>query len=309
MKEFIIGTRGSALALWQANTVKGLLEQLGAPARIQVIKTSGDKHQSGPLADHGGKGLFVKELEIALEEGSVDLAVHSLKDVPCVLTEAFALAAFLPRADPRDCLIAPAGMDTISALPPGTRVGSCSPRRLSQALHVNPALTGEDLRGNVETRLGKVRSGVLGATFLAKAGLDRLGISEPDLIHPLPAEEMLPAAGQGIVAIEIRANRDDVHQVLSRLDDALSRRAAEAEREVVRNLGGTCVSPIAVHAVPEADRISIRAVVGDSRGKQLLRESTSGGLTSHITLARSLANSLIEQGAREIMEDRKELLL
>jgi hydroxymethylbilane synthase len=205
MKPLQIGTRSSPLAMWQAECVAGLLADLGVETRIEKIRTSGDKQRTGPLASHGGKGLFVKELEEALRREEVDLAVHSLKDVPTVLSEEFALVAFLERADPRDCLVAGEGISALGDLPDGAVVGSCSPRRVSQALHAAPWITVQDLRGNVETRLRKAREGEIDATFLAKAGLDRLGIEEPSLIHPLNTDVMLPAAGQGIVAIETLA--------------------------------------------------------------------------------------------------------
>ena len=207
MKPLTIGTRSSPLALWQAKSVAGLLADFGIETRIEKIRTSGDKQRTGPLASHGGKGLFVKELETALRNKEVDLAVHSLKDVPTVLSEDFLLVAFLERADPRDCLVAREGISTLEDLPEGAVVGSCSPRRVCQALYAAPGVTVQDLRGNVETRLQKVREGLIDATFLAKAGLDRLGINDPSLLHPLSADVMLPAAGQGTVAIEILAEK------------------------------------------------------------------------------------------------------
>jgi hydroxymethylbilane synthase len=278
-----------------------MLEEIGVAVRIELIKTSGDKHQRGPLADKGGKGLFVKELESALLSGTIDLAVHSLKDVPTTLTPEFELAAFLPRADPRDCLIANGKEANLESLAEGTLVGSCSPRRISQLLHSNPRVKIVDLRGNVETRLAKVRDGSLGATLLAKAGLDRLEISEPSLIHLLPIEKMLPAAGQGIVAIETLSKSAEVLSILSQLDTPSSRHAAEAERAVVRHLEGNCTSPIAAHARITDSRISLSACVGDPEGNALLADSEEGAVEDRLDLASSLALRLLDRGAAKLI--------
>lgn len=301
MRTLSIGTRGSPLALWQANWVRDLLSEQGIEARVEVIRTSGDKHQKGPLAAKGGKGLFVKELEAALLEGAIDLAVHSLKDVPTDLAEPFTLAAFLPRADPRDCFIAREGIEKPGQLPDGAAVGSCSPRRISQILNLKPNIEIQDLRGNVETRLNKIREGVLDATFLAKAGLDRLGISDDPLIHPLSAETMLPAAGQGIVAIEISNRSQDLLEKLKILDDANSRHAAVAERSLVRNLGGTCVSPIGAHATIDGETLHLTACVGDPEGKRILRDTGSGPGTEANRIGARLAERLNEQGAQDLL--------
>ena len=301
MDQVTIGTRGSPLALWQANWVRDLLSQQGIEARIETIRTSGDKHQKGPLATQGGKGLFVKELEAALLEGTIDLAVHSLKDVPTDLAGPFTLAAFLPRADPRDCLIAPEGIETPENLPAGSVVGSCSPRRVAQVRHLNPSVVVQDLRGNVETRLNKIRDGILDATFLAKAGLDRLGLSNDPLVHPLSPDTMLPAAGQGIVAIETLAERGEVSGILAPLNDSAARCAAFAERSLVRSLGGTCVSPIGAYAVVEGEALRLTACVGDPEGQRLLRETVSGSVENAKGIGGSLAARLNELGAQELL--------
>jgi hydroxymethylbilane synthase len=302
MKPLVIGTRGSALALWQAEWISRLLGEMGSETRLQIIKTSGDKQQRGSLADKGGKGLFVKELETALLQGDVDLAVHSLKDVPTTLEASFVLAAFLPRADPRDCLVAPDGIASLEALPGGTVVGSCSPRRISQLLHQNPRVKVEALRGNVETRLNKVRSGKIGATFLAKAGLDRLGLRDDALIHPLSTRIMAPAAGQGIVAVETLAARGDVGEILSGIEDTASRYAAEAERWVVRGLGGSCVSPIAAYAEIEDGQIRLTACAGDPEGRELLREVAEGPVAERLPLADGIVERLLARGAAALIQ-------
>lgn len=296
-----IGTRGSPLARWQADWVSQSLERLGVASHIEIIRTSGDKHSQGPLADKGGKGLFVKELEEALSEGAIDLAVHSLKDVPSVLDHRFKLAAFLPRADVRDCLVWQGNFSCIADLPRGLLLGSCSLRRISQVLSLNPHLEVESLRGNVETRLDKVRTGQIDATLLAKAGLDRLGFHDAQLLHPVPLEDVIPAAGQGIVAIEICTHNNQLAELLVRIDCTESRLAAEAERTLVQVLGGTCVSPIGAYALIHQDQITLEAFVGDHHGRRTLRLSAMGDCRQGTDLARKSAEDLLRQGAGEIL--------
>jgi hydroxymethylbilane synthase len=304
MKPLILGTRGSPLALWQSEWVrKCLRETAGVECQIERIQTSGDKKQTGPLSANGGKGLFVKELEESLLEGRIDLAVHSLKDVPTVLLPGFDLPVFMPRADPRDCLVSRPEIAHLADLSPGARVGSCSPRRVAQALNLIPGLDISDLRGNVATRLEKVRSGELDATFLAKAGLDRLEMSDSDWIHPLAPETMVPAAGQGIVAIEIRAGREDLRELLAEaLDDSEARAAALAERAVVRHLEGNCVSPIGAHARISQGTLDLTAMVGDVRGETVLRESVTGHCEEAEQLGRQAAERLKGRGAARLIQ-------
>ncbi len=297
----MVGTRGSALARWQAEWVCGFLTGFQIQTRLEIIHTSGDKHHKGSLADKGGKGLFVKELEAALLRNEIDIAVHSLKDVPTLLDDPFVLAAYLPRADPRDCLIAPGENREITTLPSDAVIGSCSPRRISQVLHLHPGLQIEPLRGNVETRLSKVRSGLVSATFLAKAGLDRLGIEDPRLIHPLPIEVMLPAAGQGIVAVETCNHQEEILEVLGQIDHPPSRWAAEAERNVVHGLGGSCVSPIAAHAVIEREHLILEAFAGDLQGQKVVRERIEGDVNRRLDLAARLVEKLLSQGAATLI--------
>lgn len=301
MQPIVVGTRGSVLARWQADWVCDQLARYHVHTRIEIIHTSGDRQQKGPLASSGGKGLFVKELETALQRGEIDIAIHSLKDVPALQDDEFVLGAFLPRADPRDCLIAAGQSLGLMDIPTDSIVGSCSPRRVAQLLHQRPGLSVEPLRGNVETRLSKVRSGFVGATFLAKAGLDRLGIEDPTLIHPLSIEVMLPAAGQGIVAVEVARRHDQVLEVLAQIDHAPSRWAAEAERKVVYQLGGSCVSPIAAHASIEGNQLTLTALAGDLLGKELLKEQVVGSIDQRFELATELADRLLAGGARSLI--------
>jgi len=301
MNPLVIGTRSSPLALWQASKVADCLAEAGIETRLEKIRTSGDKHRIGPLATRGGKGLFVKELESALLEGRIHLAVHSLKDVPAALSRDFELAACLPRADPRDCLVTRTGATRLEDLPPGSVVGSCSPRRRSQLLHANPRVVVQDLRGNVETRLQKVRQGTVGATFLAKAGLDRLGIWDSSIVVPLPLESMVPAAGQGIVAVEILASAEEVRSALKPIDHGPSALAAEAERSLVRHLGGTCVSPIGALARVEGNELTLTGYVGDPGGCKALREEVHGTSGEASALGERLAERLNELGAQELL--------
>jgi hydroxymethylbilane synthase len=237
-----IGTRGSALALWQANEVARLL---GGETEIVVLKTTGDKRQDVPLAAIGGKGLWVKELEEALLRGEIDLAVHSLKDVPSILPEDFALAAFLERADPRDAWVQ-VDHKPIDALPAGATVATSAPRRRAQLRARWPRLQIEEIRGNVDTRLRKLRDGLYDAGVLAAAGLTRLGLSDA-ITSKFSIDEMLPAAGQGIIAIETLRGGPS----LSHINHEATALAARCERGVLQKFGTLldCYSPIAVHAV------------------------------------------------------------
>ena len=254
-----IGTRGSQLALWQANEVKRLL---GGDAEIVIVKTTGDKRQDVSLASIGGKGLFIKELEEALERGEIDVAVHSLKDVPSIIPEQFELCAFLERADPRDVWVS---NTPIVELPPGARVGTSSPRRRAQLASRFPHLEIADIRGNVDTRIAKARSGEYAGVVLAAAGLLRLGRAN-DIAAWFSVDEMVPAAGQGIVALEcLRGNAS----VVRAINHAPSETAALCERGVLQKFGERldCYSEVAVHATI-GEEIVIRAFFHGVRSTQ-----------------------------------------
>ena len=245
-----IGTRGSALALWQANEVARLL---GGDTEIVTLKTTGDKRQDVSLAAIGGKGLWVKELEEALLRDEIDLAVHSLKDVPSIMPEEFELAAFLERADPRDAWVHPAGA-SIDAMKPGAKIATSAPRRRAQLQARWPHLEVEEIRGNVDTRLRKIREGQYDAGVLAAAGLTRLGLA---FTSTFSTDEMLPAAGQGIIAVEtLRGNS----AICAQINHERSAIAARCERGVLQKFGAVldCYSPIAVHCTPNG-QITIRA--------------------------------------------------
>jgi hydroxymethylbilane synthase len=275
-----IGTRGSPLALWQAREVQRLLLAAHpglrqADVEIVVIKTTGDRVQDRNLASIGGKGLFTKEIEDALKAETVDLAVHSLKDVPTVLPDGLGLAAVLEREDTRDVLI---GAKSIAELSPASAVGTSSLRRKAQLLHRRPGLRIVDLRGNVETRLKKVTSGQIGATLLAAAGLKRLGIKLP--AHAmLEPEDMLPAVGQGAIAIECRMNDRRTLDSLAPLDHAPSARRVAAERALLARLDGSCRTPIAALAELEAGELYLRAAIVRPDGSELIATARRGAET------------------------------
>lgn len=266
-----IGTRGSKLALRQAAELCERLgkahPELAAPGAVEtiVIRTSGDRITDRPLADIGGKGLFTKELEEALADRRIDLAVHSLKDMPTLLPEGLTLAGYLPREDARDALIAP-GARALADLPPGASVGTSSLRRQAQLLHARPDLTIVPLRGNVDTRLAKIASGAAAATVLALAGLKRLGRdSEASTI--LSPDLMLPAPAQGVIAVEIRADDERRRSLLAAIDHRPTAFCAIAERALLETLDGSCRTPIAALAVLDDNRIALDALVVSPDGK------------------------------------------
>jgi hydroxymethylbilane synthase len=275
-----IGTRGSALALWQANEVARLL---GGKSEIITLKTTGDKRQDVSLASIGGKGLWVKELEEALLRGEIDLAVHSLKDVPSILPEEFALAAFLERADPRDAWVHPSGQP-IGAMREGAKIATSAPRRRAQLQARWPHLQIEEIRGNVDTRLRKIREGQYDAGVLAAAGLTRLGLADV-ITSKFSPDEMLPAAGQGIVAVEIRRDDDRTHAAVAHINHQTSAIAAGCERGVLQKFGTVldCYSPIAVHATSNG-QITIRAFYERPDGKRV-RVEQSGANADQVIAA------------------------
>ena len=257
-KRVRIGTRGSQLALWQANETARQLTNAGYEPEIVTIKTTGDKRHDVSLATIGGKGLFIKELEEALERGDVDIAVHSLKDVPSIIPDHFELAAFLERADPRDAWVHPEGR-AIASMPVGSVIGTSSPRRRAQLLQLFPHLRIEDIRGNVETRINKAREGTYAGIILASAGLTRLGRAN-EITSYFSVDEIVPAAGQGIVAMECLRENDRTREVVRSINHAPSEAAALCERGVLQKFGERldCYSEVAVHATI-ADTITIRA--------------------------------------------------
>lgn len=305
MKPLRIGTRGSALALWQANHVKDQLLQFHKiESEIVRIRTSGDRFQSASItqigSETGTKGIFIKELEDALLAGTVDLAVHSMKDVPTETPEGLEFPAITKRADPRDCLISRAG-DKLHALPEGARVGTSSLRRQAQLRHRRPDLVVVDLRGNVDTRLKKVASGEFDAIVLAVAGVTRLDEDER-ISEILPPEIMLPAVGQGALGIETRADDPETSESVAALDDSVSRACVTAERALLHVLEGGCQVPLGAWARPsQHGEIYLEACVFSPDGTEFVRRDLRGPASSAEEIGCRLGKILIEAGADRIL--------
>jgi hydroxymethylbilane synthase len=298
----VIGSRGSRLALWQAEWARGELVALQPEldVRIEVIRTRGDRIQNAPFSQIGGKGVFTKEIEEALIGGRIDLAVHSLKDLPTDLPEGLTIGAVSHRAPVEDALISRNGKG-FGDLPDGARVGTSSLRRQAQLAHLRGDLRLEGIRGNVETRLGKLETEGLDAVVLAAAGLERLGLADR-ICELLPAEQILPAPGQGAMAIEIRQDDDDVSPLMARLDDRATRWAVTAERSVLSALGGGCRVPIGAWARDAGGVMALDAMVASPDGSRLVRSQTSGSPDQAEQLGLGLAEDLAARGAREILD-------
>jgi len=297
----VIGSRGSKLALWQANWVRDQLVSAGAEVEIKIIKTTGDKLANLPLTQSGTKGLFIKEIEEALAEGMVDLAVHSLKDLPTEQPAGLAVAAVPPREDARDVLISLEGMGLV-ALPTGAKVGTSSLRRQSQLRALRGDLEVVPMRGNLDTRLRKLGAGEFDAVVVAAAGIHRLGFRERVTAY-FAVDEMCPAVGQGALAIEVRKGDRRVERVVQPLDHWMTHQAVRAERTALRELGGGCQVPIAIHAQCEDDRLRVLGVVAAIDGSRIVRASKSGPAGEPERLGAEVARSLVEQGARAILEN------
>jgi len=293
----VIGSRGSQLALWQAKWVAARLAELGVETRIEIIKTTGDKITDVPLAQVGAKGLFTKEIEEALLEGRVDLAVHSLKDLPTEVPAGLTVAAIPAREDARDAMVGCA----IAGLPQGARVGTSSLRRSAQLHALRPDLAIEPLRGNLDTRLRKLTEGRYDAILLAAAGLKRLGWSGR-ISELLPAGVMCPAVGQGALAIETRDDGAEAHQAVSRLNDPVTRAAVTAERALLGALGGGCQVPIGCHATADRDALKLTAIVASPDGRSMVRGEKSGPMSDAALLGSTLARELLAAGGRAILE-------
>jgi hydroxymethylbilane synthase len=300
VKPLRIGTRGSLLAQWQANFVRAkLFEVTGLEAEIVVIKTSGDQFAQAQVGQFGLKGIFIKELEEALLSGEVDLAVHSAKDVPTETPARLTFPAVCRREDVRDCVVSSSGA-TLATLRQGARVGTSSLRRQSQLRHLRSDLDVRELRGNVDTRLRKAESGEYDAVIVAKAGLDRLGLSQR-ISEVLAPEAWLPAVGQGALAIESRADRETL-EVLGKLDDEETRWAVVAERTLLAELQGGCQVPIGAWARTERGQLVMDACVVSLDGAEYVREGGTSALNEAVSLGQAVAKKLLEAGARQILE-------
>lgn len=319
--ELRLGTRGSQLALWQANTVAARIAQSGGPAcRIVVIKTTGDHIQDRPLSESGGKRLFVKEIEDALLRGDVELAVHSSKDMPAILPGGLTIAGVLPREEPYDAVVLPRRATGASALrpPPSAlttieelvaalgqtpSIGTSSVRRVAQLTRLFPRARFQPIRGNLDTRLRKLDEGGYDAIVLAAAGLRRLGFTER-ISMVLPAAACVPAPGQGVVAIEARADDVDVRRVVANFTDPIAAAALDAERAVVEALGGGCQTPIgALATLDAADRLDLVAAVIALDGSRVVRSHGRAPLDDARGLGNRVGARLLEEGAGEILED------
>ena len=303
-----IGTRGSQLALWQAQAVAGLLKAAGVQSELVIIKTTGDRIQNAPLTEAGGKRLFVKEIEDALIAGEVDLAVHSAKDMPAALAEGLALTAALPREDPRDALIAPQGAHSTAdlaavreTLGARQRIGTSSVRRTAQLRALFPRASFEPVRGNVDTRLRKLDEGGYDALVLAAAGLRRLGFGAR-ITTVLPVEHCVPAPGQGIIAIETRAGDRTTERLLEPLNDARAATSLRAERALVAALGGGCQLPLGGLALHDGSALEMHAVVATPDGRRMLKRRGRAPAADPESLGRQIAEALARDGAGEILD-------
>ena len=305
MSKVTIGSRGSPLALWQANWVKDLLlgHHSDLAVDIKIIKTSGDRIQDVPLAKIGGKGLFVKEIEEGLLKREVDFAVHSMKDMPIIFPVNLCIACVTKRENPFDALISRNNIK-LDDLPKGAKIGTGSLRRMSQLLYYRPDLNLIPLRGNLETRLKKLETEGLDAIILAAAGLIRLGWKDC-ITEIIPPEILLPAMGQGAVGIETRKNDVDNQILLADMDDEQTHYALDAERALVSQLEGGCNVPIGSFATLNGDQITLRGLVASLDGKTMYKKELTDLKTNAVALGRRMGDELIEMGADRIMQEIK----
>jgi hydroxymethylbilane synthase len=295
-----IGTRGSALALWQARSISETLRTLtGTESELVIVKTSGDKFQQKSFGEIGTKGIFIKELEDALLENRIDLAVHSMKDVPTEMPDGLTIAAICKRQDVRDALLSSSGA-SLERLARGARVGTSSLRRKSQLLYARSDLQILDLRGNVDTRIEKLKRGDYDAIVLAKAGLDRLGLSA-NITEVLPTDVCLPAAGQGAIGIESRLDDAEIRKILSALNDTETRLGVEAERAVLAGLEGGCQVSIGAWGRVEEGSLVLEVAVLSPDGTQRLQEKSRGAPHDAVRLGETVAAKLLEKGAGALL--------
>lgn len=302
MRKVIIGSRGSVLALWQANYIaKRLEEECNLASEIKIIKTKGDKILDVPLAKIGGKGLFTKELEEMLLSGEIDLAVHSLKDVPVEFPQGLKLIAITQREDVRDCFLSHR-YESLEALPMGAKVGTTSLRRTMQIKLKRADLDTQSLRGNVQTRLERLKNGDFDAIILAQAGVNRLGIEGVKYMRALSMEEMIPAMGQGALGLECREN-SEFAPLFAKLNDEGTKLFCESEREFIRYLEGGCQVPIGIHASLQNGELKLQARLGMPDGSKVLEDTILGDKNNHLALAQEFAKNFIDRGAKEILQE------
>lgn len=299
MRKIKIGTRASRLAMWQAQFVAAQLKKFFPALEVELVKvhTTGDKILDAPLAKIGGKGLFTKELELQMAAGAIDLAVHSLKDVPTELPEGFQIAAITRRAQPFDALVSNK-FPTFSSLPAGSLVGTSSLRRAAQILALRPDLRIKNLRGNVETRLRKLDAGEFDAIILAAAGLERLGHASR-IVQLLT--EIIPAAGQGALAIETRAGDEKISRLVQVLNDEETAAAVRVEREFLTEVGGSCQVPVGVFATIDGGQVNVRALIAAPDGKNFVKASELVPLEKIHGLGKKIAAQLLDGGGKNIL--------
>jgi hydroxymethylbilane synthase len=297
-----IATRQSRLALWQAKHVAAELRAAHPGLNVVLVPmtTQGDRVLDRPLAQVGGKGLFIKELELAIAEGRADIAVHSMKDVPSELPPGMTIAAMLPRADPRDAFVS-MRHESFATLPHGARVGTSSPRRQCQVAYARPDLELITLRGNVDTRLRKLEEGQYDAIILAAAGLARLGL-QSRITHYFDVEHCIPAVGQGVVGVECRADDERSIALVRALNDETAWRCCSAERAFAHKLQGSCQSPIAGLAQIDGDTLALRGIVGSPDGREVYRGTNSGAVRDGEEIGVALAERLLQAGAAQLLE-------
>ncbi len=295
------GTRASRLAMLQTESVVARLKEAFPASEVTVsqVTTAGDRDRKTALHRMPGIGVFVKELEEALLDGRIDFAVHSLKDVPTVMPDGLSLVAVTERLDPRDALVAGA---PLTKLPAGARIGTGSLRRTIQLRKLRPDLEIVGIRGNVDTRLGKVTDGEVDGAVLAAAGLERLGCAER-IVEYLPAEHFLPSPGQGALAIESRTDDDEANELLAQLNNPLAWRCVTAERTFLSDLGGGCSVPIAALGTISGEVLQLRGMVADPAGEKVLRADISGSAASPEEVGAALAEKMTEMGARELLSE------
>jgi hydroxymethylbilane synthase len=305
-RKFVIGTRGSELALWQAEFVKARLQNAFPEClfAIKVIRTTGDETLDRPLSKIGDKGLFTRQIESELLDGQIDLAVHSLKDLQTEQPEGLMIGAVCEREIPNDVLISRSEV-SIGDLPQGSPVATGSLRRRSQLLHYRPDLKIAEIRGNVPTRIRKLSELNVDAMILAFAGVHRLGLDE-HISQIIPFDVMLPAVGQGAVAVEIREGDERTAEIIQQLDHPPTRMCITAERAFLRTLEGGCQVPIGAHAALDGDVVSLEGMVGSLDGAVIFRERVTGRPDDAESIGTELANSLIGQGARDLLETARE---
>lgn len=294
---FRIGTRGSLLALWQANFVKDLLLSACPELKPQIIeiRTTGDRNLDSPLSEIGGKGVFVKEVEEALFTEAINIAVHSMKDLPALLPDGLIIGAVTERHDPRDALVSNGGF-MLSQLPEGARVGTGSLRRGAQLLNLMPGLRIKPIRGNVDTRLRKLREGEeFEAIILAAAGLGRMGLIE-EAAEIIPADVIVPAPGQGIIAVECREGDTETLDIISKINHSKTWTAGIAERAFLRRIGGDCNIPVGCYAETDGKSLKVACVIASPDGRVVIRENSLGPAVEAESLGRGIAELLLDKG-------------